>query len=185
MELEIKRGIFHLFLSLVLILITYIIGRSYSLILFTLVLIVGLILVRISMYKEVPILKWFIKHFDREEFVPGKGSFAYLLGATLVLAILPLNIAFASILFLGFADSIAKMVGRNAKIRYFHSQKSLEGTLIGGLVGVIASSYFIGILPSLFAGIIAMFIESFDHPYHLDDNWIVPLIFGLVSYLVI
>lgn len=185
MDLEIKRGLFHLLLSLIIIAIVTLIGVTYSLILFTLTLIIGLTLAKIAMPRRVILLDWFIKHFDRKEFMPGKGGFSYLLGATLVLAILPLKIAFASILFLGFADSLARLVGRNAKIRYFHSNKSLEGTLVGGLIGVIASAYFIGIMPSLFAGIVAMFVESFDHPYYLDDNWVVPLIFGLVCYLVI
>jgi dolichol kinase len=182
---EVRREIFHIILGIIIIGLTLVLGRTWMLIGSTLILILGLVFSRLSMHKDIPILCWFIECFDREEFVPGKGAFAHLLGSTLALALFPLKIALASIIFLAFMDGFATLIGRTGKLFYAHSKKTIEGTVSGGIIGIFGAMMFIAFLPSLFAGIIAMMIESFDHPYFLDDNWIVPLVFGLVAVLVV
>jgi dolichol kinase len=182
---ELFRGIFHINLGFIIIGISIFLGKYKFLICASIILLAGLLISKISMDKNIPVIGWFLKTFDRDELIPGKGAFSYLLGCSLAIAIFPSEIAYASIIFLALGDGLATLVGKYGKFRHFHSNKTLEGSTFGGVMGAIFTTFIIGLIPSIFASLITMMAESFDFPYHIDDNWLVPLIFGSVSMLFI
>jgi len=72
-------------------------------------LVVMLALSILSRKYKIPVINWLLQNFERKEYIkkfPGKGFIFYLIGALLVLAFFPMDIAMPAILVLAFADSV-------------------------------------------------------------------------------
>ena len=182
---ETKRAIFHIVLAFIIVLIYSLFGRRFSLTLFITSLFAGFILSLVSRKYKVPIIYRLLEIFERgNAALPGIGAFFYLLSSTICIIIFPENIAFASILFLGVGDGLATLVGKKGKIKFLHSRKTLEGSISGLAGGILTTIYFVNPRTAIIAGMITMVFESFDLPFFLDDNLIIPLLFGIISYLL-
>ena len=185
-EKETRRAVFHLFFALGIIFLALVLGKTIAPLLFSVVVILGFCVALLAKRYCIPIITQLLCWFDRDhEQLPGKGAFFYLLSATLCLLIFPQKIAFAAILFLGVADGTASLVGRNSKLQYRHSNKTIEGSVAGACAGIAVTGFFLlPMLVSIIAAIVTMVVESFDYPPYLDDNLLTPLIFGGIAQYI-
>lgn len=188
---EIRRQIFHLLfgLAIVALLMFNVISIFGLFILFT----VGFFLAVLSVRMDVPFIKIMLDWFERpsaRHTVPGKGALLLVLGAILVLAWFPKDIALASIAILAVGDSIATIVGKvdSAVPHPLNTKKMLEGSLLGFFCSFLVAMIFIAPLEAFFAAFIAMAFEAVEvkmyNKMSIDDNILIPLIAGLVVFLM-
>jgi diacylglycerol kinase (CTP) len=136
------------------------------------------------------------------------GVIFYLIGALLVLSLLPTDIATLSVLLLSWCDTAASLVGRaigsyGPRIR---RGKSLFGTLAAWLTGALTTAFFFdrivplrpGLVPawdrslsslsllqvSVLGGIVAAVSEAVD-VFGLDDNLTIPVLSGGMLWAVL
>ena len=121
--------------------------------------------------------------------VPGLDVLAFFLGCWIVLAIFPHEIAFASILILTFGDPVAHLIstGFGGKEAAVTRTSYFEGTVAGTIVGALAGWIYVGFFPALIASAAAMFVESGElriASHHIDDNFTIPIVAGLVLWVI-
>ena len=185
-NLELRRQGFHILFGIVLVILLKkgILNLEY---LFALLLL-GLMVSLISTKKEIPVISWFLKHFDRKgEELPGYGVLTYLLGSIIVVGLFKENIALASIMVLALGDSFCHL-GRFGKVKNpLSGVKYFEGTVLGVVFGTIGAGFFVPWISAFFGSLVAMALESFDLFFlkkRIDDNLFIPLVSGLVMGLI-
>lgn len=187
--MEVGRRIFHLVCGIIFtILIYFNILIPEILLIFILI---GFLISYLSLKIDIPVISWFLDKFDRDEDrrkFPGKGSIFFLIGIFLAVIIFPKNIALASILILSFGDSLSPLLGKYGKIKYFlNKKKKLEGILFGTFCATLAASIFVPVIHAFLGSLAAMLIEGIEikiGKYKVDDNIIIPLISGIVIYIL-
>jgi len=187
---ELKRQSFHILLGPVLILLLEANILDEFRILFLVVF--GLILSFISLYIKIPVVSWFLKHFERPEdmkWFPGKGKLFYFLGVLMSLVLFDRDIAYASIIVLAFGDSLSHVISRHyGEIKHpLNQSRILEGWLIGVIAGWLGAAFFIPIWYAFWASLIAMSIEVLElESMHkiADDNLAVPLAAGTIVHIL-
>lgn len=188
-RLEIKRQPFHILLGLLL--ITLINKDILTPLILSIVIILALagsiFLKKTKLKIAYKILK-FVERKDALEKLPGKGLMAYLIGALLVLIIFEKNIAIASIMILALGDSFSRLIGPFGKIKHpFNNTKFLEGVIAGIIAASLGAMLFISPLKAITASFFAMVLEGIDLKFFklkIDDNITIPLIAGLVIWLM-
>src|SRR3989338_5463719 len=93
-NVEVNRKLLHMFLGVVLValLMFGIVGKEH---LFGLLIIMLAISILSKKYR-IPVIGWFLRNFEREEYAkkfPGRGFIYYVIGVLLVLAFFPMDIA--------------------------------------------------------------------------------------------
>ena len=189
-NVEINRKLLHMFLGVVLValLMFGIIGKEH---LFGL-LIIMLAISILSRKYDIPIVRWLLRNFEREDYVkkfPGRGFIFYLTGVLLVLAFFPMDIAMPSILVLAFADSIGHLFGiRYGKRKHpYVKTKFVEGWIAGLIAGFIAAFVFVPWHEALAASFFAMLVEGIEVKIgaeEVDDNLIIPLVAAIAIWSV-
>ena len=98
------------------------------------------------------------------------------------------SIASASIIILAVADPISHIIGRfygKTKILINH-KKLLEGTMAGTIAGTIAASFFVPWPVAFFGASFGMMAEAIElELFHLDDNFFIPFVSGMVMSVII
>lgn len=189
-RLEIRRQLLHIFIGTIT-LFLIIIGVLTSLHLFIIILISSLLSI-ISKKKEVPVVAWFLKNFEREKArtqFPGKGFIAFFIGILLSIKLFEPSIAYASIMVLILGDTVSHLIGTHiGRIKNpLNGHKSLEGNIAGGFAGFIGASFFIDPYLAFAGSMSAMIIEAVQIRMNdeiVDDNVIVPLVCGAVIMIV-
>lgn len=189
---ELRRHIFHICLGL-LIMFLVLVGVLTPEILL-MVFIFGIILSLVSKKYDVPVVAWFLDTFERKEkrrIFPGKGIIFFILGSLLVLQLFEKNVALASIMILTFGDPVSHFVGQhfgNSKKEKTNWKKYIEGTIAGTIVAFIAASFFVPFYVAFIAAASAMLVESIELVIWnktIDDNLVIPLVAGVVIYLLL
>jgi len=111
------------------------------------------------------------------------GAFYILISSTLVIALFPKPVAVASIAFIIVGDTAAALIGRKFGRHKFRT-KSLEGSL-AFLISAVLVAWLAPQLPfkiGLIGAVIATVTEAVS--FKIDDNTSVPLISGLLMYLL-
>ena len=183
-KLEIRRQIFHSLLGLAIIalLVLNIINAWHIFI----ILVIGGILALLSRKYKIPIIRWFLKKFERRselKKLPGKGPILFFAGILLAMKLFPKDIVLASIAILAFGDSASHLVGKYfGTIKHpLSNKKVLEGSLAGLVFGFITAMFFITPLEALIAAVAGMLIEVLEIEVNkrlVDDNVTVPLAAG-------
>lgn len=145
----------------------------------------------ISIKFKIPVVGWFLKNFERDEYLhifPGKGFIFFLTGVLLVMKLFDRDIALASIMILTFGDGISHLIGKGfGKIKCpLNKYKSLEGVIAGIITGGIAAAFFVPVASAVFGALVGMSIEAAGLKMgnaDVDDNVIVPLVSGTAIYL--
>lgn len=136
----------------------------------------------LSRKKRLPIIGWFLEHFDRPEHFPAKGFITYMIGMILSLELFPLPFALASIIVLALGDGIAALARPFSKRKTALSNKHLiEETIAGIVAGAIGAAFFVSIPQAIVASSFAMFLEAIEIRFNnkiLDDNILIPLAAG-------
>ena len=180
--LELRRQILHLVYGPIIVLLYE--YRLINLSLLTGVIIGGSIASLLVKRQKLPLVRKALAYFERDhhlESFPGRGILFFTIGAALVLAIFPKEIAYAGILILSAGDAVTNVVGRNfgrIKTR-LNPNKSVEGTFTGVLVSIPIAYYFShNPAASIAAACIAMFLEMPTikiGSFEIDDNLLIPL----------
>lgn len=197
-KLEIKRQTFHLLVGLFVIFLL-VKGILIPTTLFIILLISGT-LSFMSLKFKIPVINWFLKHFEREKALktfPGKGFIFFLAGVLLVIKLFERDVALASVMVLSAGDSVSHIVGRHiGRIKHpLNGLKSIEGTVSGIIAGFIGILLLIWLIPgfsvtalqAFFASVVAITLEAIELKMgggSVDDNFIVPLIAGTTIYLM-
>ena len=189
---ELHRKLFHLIMGVVTVaLIYYEILSAFAIFL---IIIVGILLSFLTKRVRLPIISLFVDHFERDtqkSSFPGRGAIFFFVGALLALKLFDKNIALASIMVLTLGDSISHMVGAQyGKMRNIFngdSNKLLEGTLAGTIVGFLGALIFVPVPEAFLGCLAAMIAEVMKIDFKekiIDDNMIIPLVAGTVMLLV-
>ena len=189
---ELHRKLFHLIMGVVTVaLIYYEILSAFAIFL---IIIVGILLSFLTKRVRLPIISLFVDHFERDtqkSSFPGRGAIFFFVGALLALKLFDKNIALASIMVLTLGDSISHMVGAQyGKMRNIFngdSNKLLEGTLAGTIVGFLGALIFVPVPEAFLGCLAAMIAEVMKIDFNdktIDDNMIIPLVAGTVMLLV-
>ena len=189
-KVEVNRKLLHMFLgvALVALLMFGIVGKEHLFVLLVIMLAVS----TLSRKYDIPIVRWLLRNFEREDYVkkfPGRGFIFYLTGVLLVLAFFPMDIAMPSILVLAFADSISHLFGiRYGKRKHpYVKTKFIEGWIAGLVAGFIAAFVFVPWHEALAASFFAMLVEGIEVKIgaeEVDDNLIIPLVAAIAIWSV-
>ncbi len=189
---ELHRKLFHLIMGIVTVaLIYYDILSSFTLFL---IIIVGILLSFLTKRVRLPIISLFVDHFERDNqksSFPGRGAIFFFVGTLLALKLFDKNIALASIMVLTLGDSISHMVGAQygqlKNIFNWNSNKLLEGTLAGTIMGFLGALIFVPLPEAFLGSLCAMIAEVMKIDFNektIDDNMIIPLVAGTVMMMV-
>lgn len=121
--------------------------------------------------------------------IPGLDLLAYFIGCLLAVALFPREIALGAILILAIGDPLAHMFstsfgGRRAAVT---AMSYRYGFLAGSLGGALAAWIHVPFFPALLAALAAMFVEAGElriADHHIDDNLTIPLVAGLVLWIL-
>jgi len=125
--------------------------------------------------------------------LPFTGAIWFFFACGLVFLFLPQAIASAAALTLIVGDGLATLVGVKLGRHKIIGQKSFEGS-VACFLGSLSSSAFIPFMPALMGAFAAAIIELVPELKSLkrlrrkgliDDNWMVPLLVGLLLYVII
>lgn len=107
----------------------------------------------------------------------------FALGALSTITLFPFKYALIGVLTLSIGDPVASLVGLSVKNRHpspFNESKSIEGTLAGLLVAVLACAFFTDPITSIIGCTAGMIVEA--SPIPINDNLTIPIISSLASY---
>lgn len=188
-RLEIKRQPFHILIGLLLVaLIRYDLLNPIILFTATIVAVILSLFIRKTKPKIIYSLLQFVEREDALREFPGKGLIAYLTGALIALVLFEKDIAMASIIILALGDSFSRLVGPFGRIKHpFNDTKFLEGAVAGVIAASLGAMLFISPPEAVVASFFAMLLEGIDlriFKCKIDDNITIPLIAGLVVWLI-
>ena len=107
----------------------------------------------------------------------------FALGVLSTITLFPFKYALIGVLTLSIGDPIASLVGLSVENRHpypFNESKSIEGTLAGLLVAVLACAFFADSITSIIGCTTGMIMEA--SPIPINDNLTIPIVSSLASY---
>ena len=189
-SLETRRNLFHLIIGILIVA-----GIYYMLIdvwVLLTVVVIGFLISAASRKRPLPLIHWFLRHFERQDDVdggiPGRGALFFGVGLLLTMALFERYIVLASITIFILADSISPLVGvKIGKVRHpLSDEKFLEGSLAGFLVAFLGAMLFVSPLEAFLASLFAMIIEAIDFikGRRIEDNITMPIVAGITILLL-
>lgn len=137
-------------------------------------LLIGVVLVDLCLRgSTLPGVSWLLRHLDRSDPLPGKGAFFFAVSASACVVLFPATVVVPSLIALAVLDSVTTVVGIRFGTRRFSNGKSLEGSIAGIVVTVIALLPFLSVSGAVLASIIAGITELVSP---VDDNLLIPII---------
>ncbi len=141
---------------------------------------------------EIPGIRFFMRHLEREENLktfPGKANIYFLTTCIILVSFFSKEISAASVMILAVGDSVSFLIGYFGKLKSsLHEKKNIEG-FIAGVVGAgFAASIFVPLYPAFVAAVISLFFEFSEiklKKRKIDDNFYVPLISAIVLVILI
>ena len=169
---ETLRQLVHLLFGLAIAALILVLDRAASLAILTAGLFFGLIIVDLILRGvRVPLFSLLVDTMERQEDLPGKGSFYFSASALFCLVFFDPPQVFIAILVLSVLDAVATIVGTRFGRTRVINEKSLEGTFAGAGVTAVLLLPFLPLPLALAASIVAGVVE---HLSPVDDNLIIP-----------
>jgi len=135
--------------------------------------------------RGIPILGYFLKEVDRNDFLPGYGAISLMGGIFIAFMFFPVDFAFIAAITLSIVDSFATAFGL---FLGEEGKKSVWASTTGGIINIAFFTSFFTYIPvtyavvGTFAGAAAeLFYKKW---YFIDDNLIIPIVAGLVLIAV-
>ncbi|NOR85729.1 phosphatase PAP2 family protein [archaeon] len=189
-QFELKRQLFHMATGVIVAGSIYFLEKKIVLILFSSIIIIGLILSHVSKTRKIPIIDWILDKFEREKDskkFPGKGAFFFMLGSLISILLYGSNIAFVAVLILAVGDAATTMGGKIfGRTKHIHSKrKTLEGSIVGMSATFIVLLFLITLNPlnafivSVAFGVVESIIYRIND-YEIDDNFVIPIVCGFI-----
>ncbi len=157
------------------------------------ILMIGAVLIYTSMRMDIPIISWFLDHFERpglREDFPGKGCFFFFVGAFIISLIFDNSIVAASLLILAIGDSTSHLIGaRFGKIKHpFSRDKNIEGNIAGALLSGLLVSIILHPVIAFTTSFIVMFVEGiyFTGIFEKlnEDNLTIPILSAVLIFIL-
>ncbi|VVB71264.1 Uncharacterised protein [uncultured archaeon] len=173
---EYKRQSFHIIFCLVIISLTILLGREWTMLILLSLFFFLLFYSKINNF--LPWLKKFlIKSFERDsdKNFYFKGAIYYIIGMLIALSFTSnLNYSIVLIGILGFSDGLATVIGIHDERKIFwNSKKSVFGTLAFITSAFIVSTIFLNLYQAIVLSVFLGFLETL--PILFDDNILIPL----------
>jgi len=188
-RLEIKRQPIHILVGLILIsLILNDLLSPLTLLVIIILSIAASLYVKKTRSKTIYNILKYVERKKDLEVLPGKGLIMYLIGALLVMVLFEKDIALAAIMILALGDSFSRLIGPFGKIKHpFNNTKFLEGIIAGIIAASLGAMFFVKPSEAITASFFAMTLEGINiklGKFKVDDNITIPLIAGIVIWLV-
>lgn len=187
--LEFKRKIWHMLMGLFFIFLVYV--DLISVVEVLGLLLISVVVVIIQKQRMSRLVHWILKQIERDENIkdsPAIGMIFYLMGALVVMVVLPKDVFLAVLLILTIGDAAAPLIGQFGQIDYFNNKKKkLEGVIGGIVAGALAAMFFVPWWEAWMASFLAMGLEGLDlkvSGWPIDDNFLIPIVGGLVIGLL-
>lgn len=185
-KLELRRQLLHFIVTSTLALLIYLnFFDFYAVVVITFI---GILISIFSKKFKIPIIKFFLNKFEREENMrnfPGRGVVLLFATTSLLLFFLEKNIVFLALVITAVGDSISPLFGifLGKKKLFWNQSKHWEGFIASVLFSFLALICFVKPLTALIVSLITMGIETlslkvFDR--EVDDNILVPLIAAIL-----
>lgn len=186
-----KRGLFHVFGILSVVVAALFLPRTVLLIVLGAVTLIAFALELIRL-KVPAVNRWFLSFFKpllrKEEASRLTGTGYSLAGALIAFLVFPRDIAVLAVSFLAVGDPMATIVGKHIGKTRLLGKKTLEGDLACFVSCIIAG--FIGYFAGLDISWLAVLLGSLGAtiaeavPLPINDNLILPLFAGLVMVVI-
>ena len=189
MSLETRRNMFHLILGLLI--VAALCFGVIDVWVMLAVVIVGFLLSLASRKRPVPLIHWFLRHFERQEDfeggIPGRGALFFFVGLLIALALFEHDVVLAAATIFVLADSVSPLIGvKMGRIKHpLSDKKFLEGSIAGFVFAFLGAMLFVSPLEASLASFFAVAVEAVDtiKGKRIEDNITIPIIAGLVITL--
>lgn len=190
MSLEIPRKIVHLITGIIFIIIIFYLKKVYSIIFFSSILILGIIVSIISKKFKVPIIDHFLEFFDRESdklIMPGKGLIMFVTGTLASLLFFEKTFVILGVFVLALGDPIASITGKLiGKLKTpWNKSKHFDGSILAIIICGTIISLFMNNYLFFIPVAVAMLVETIPlRKLGLDDNFLIPIIVAAIATLI-
>ncbi len=190
---EIKRQLIHIGFGTMFILLVLFTGPQNTLIITSLLFILGLVVsALIKNGFEVPLVSLIVWHVGRhnEKEVPGKGALLFFLGATIlmylnVFILKKPEITAAALVPVVFGDGFSTLVGTHIGKHKILPNKSIEGTLAGFTAAFIVLLLpMFGLMPNIWKALLLAGTTMLVELMPLNDNLSIPIASTLILYII-
>ena len=184
-DLEVRRKIFHLLAILLWLLPLYFFPTWLTVLLFFLVLLINLLTVLKAGEKSLKLYYKMVYSLEREKNYKRPGIQALWANVGICLSFLFFGKypAMVSVVVLAVGDALASIVGiKYGRRKIWGTNRSLEGTTAFFLFSFLVLLPFLGFVKALIVSFSSALVEAL--PLKLDDNFTVPVVAGLVYYLM-
>jgi dolichol kinase len=135
--------------------------------------------------RSLPFFSWLTRLATSEDEQRGvvAAPIWFGLGSLTTITLFPFKHALIGILTLSIGDPVASLVGLSVENRHpypFNESKSIEGTLAGLSVAVLACAFFTDPVTSVIGCTAGMLVEA--SPIPINDNLTIPIISSLASH---
>lgn len=135
--------------------------------------------------RSLPFFSWLTRLATSEDEQRGvvAAPIWFGLGSLTTITLFPFKHALIGILTLSIGDPVASLVGLSVENRHpypFNESKSIEGTLAGLSVAVLACAFFTDPVTSIIGCTAGMLVEA--SPIPINDNLTIPIISSLASH---
>jgi len=157
-------------------------GKDLSLIILSLILIIGIILSdALSKRYHIPLVSRIVHEVERPDTVPGKGAILFFVSSLVCLILFPPSMVLPAILALAVADGVSTIAGiRYGRIRIGNG-KSVEGACAGFAATAIVLLLVLPPLPAVIAATVASAVEIVCP---VDDNLVIPVAVCIVLMII-
>lgn len=170
---ETARKILHIVFGIGIAAFIYICGREISLIVLSIVLLVGFILSdAITRGFHIPLVNGIVDAVERPGVIPGQGATLFFISCLVCLVLFPPSIVVPAVLALAVADGISTIAGIRYGRTRIHNGKSVEGAVAGFLATVIVLLLVLSPVSAILAAGVASVAEIISP---VDDNLVIPV----------
>ncbi|HLI46101.1 MAG TPA: hypothetical protein VKU94_02800 [Geobacterales bacterium] len=183
---EVYRKAFHVGLGIFLILAYVYLGKYYSILIYSILLVLAIAsdIIRLRIYIQYP-LKRIAETISRSYERTFLGAHTYFLAGILLAALFFDETSFITAAFVvTIIDPIISITGLSLdRIKHpYNKEKSIIGSLIGASIAFIVFFEYMPVVKALIISIAIYIIDSV--PLSISDNIIFPLVIGLLAYLL-
>tara|TARA_Y100000310_G_scaffold327376_1_gene393634 strand:- start:4614 stop:5177 length:564 start_codon:yes stop_codon:yes gene_type:complete len=187
MKIEIKRQFLHILIGLLYLSILYFLSKELSFLVLLIIFVFGsFISFTHAHIKPIPFLQDVLAKVerDKEKHIPGRGALSFTLGIILASIIFYPEeklILIGAVTALTFGDGFSALIGKwIGKYKTFGG-KTMEGTIGGIIAATLALMFFFSFEIALATAIFAMLAEYIP----VNDNYVIPIVSGLVLVFLI
>ncbi|MCU0632170.1 MAG: hypothetical protein MUC66_04240 [Methanolinea sp.] len=179
---EQARKMVHMFFGVGIAALAWVLPRDLMVLLLASSLFVGFILAEgVLRGYRIPLVTMLIRNLEREGEYPGKGAFFFTASALFCVLFFQTSVVVPAILSLAVLDGVATLVGMQYGKHCITNGKSVEGSLGGVLVNILALLLFLPPLQAIAASVVAGVVELVSP---VDDNLTIPVCICLLLTLM-